>query len=80
MTTAAMQRLSGAEWRIRAADVVARFPLAGTDWDQHRDCIESGFYSLQNCTGIAVPAAAPDCEYAEPPLSPDEEEQLATLF
>lgn len=75
-----MQRLSGAAWRIRAADVIARFPLAGTDWDQHRDCIESGFYSLQKSTATPAPAAVPNCEYAEPPLSPDEEEQLATLF
>lgn len=84
MTTAAMQRMSGAEWRSRAAAVVAAFPLAGTDWGQHSDAVESGFYSvysLHKRTEIPAPAAGPVCEFADNvPLSPEEEEIALMLF
>lgn len=80
MSTAAMQRASGAHWRALAADVIARFPLAGTDWDQHSDAVEARFYNVRKRTETPPPADPPNCVFAEEPLSPDEEEQLATLF
>jgi hypothetical protein len=79
-TTAVMQRASGAEWRDRAAALLPRYPLMSTDWDQHADLVEAGIYRVQIRTETPAPAAAPNCENADVPLSPEEEEQLATLF
>lgn len=67
-------------WVAYAADVVAAFPLAGTDWDQHSDAVEAGFYNVRKRTETSAPAAEPNCENAdlplEEPLSPEYEETL----
>jgi hypothetical protein len=73
--TTVMQRQSGSEWRTRAAEVIARFPLAATDWDAH----EKHLKALRNAE-IAASLAPPAPDLEEPPLDPYEEEQLATLF
>jgi hypothetical protein len=69
-----------ARWDAWAADVCARFPLAASDWEQHADCVESGFYSVRKRTETPVPAAASVCENADlpldEPLSPEQQEML----
>lgn len=67
-------------WDAHAAAVVARYPLAASDWEQHCDAVSTGFYSVHLRTEIPTPAAEPMCNIADEPLSPEEEEQLSTLF
>jgi hypothetical protein len=67
-------------WDARAAEVIAAFPLAGTDWVQHSDCVDSGFYSVQNCSAGIVSSDPVVHFFAdEPPLSPEEEEQAYAI-
>lgn len=67
-------------WDSHAAAVVARYPLAAEDWEQHRDAVSTGYYSVHLRTETPTPADPPNCENAHEPLSPEEEEELATLF
>jgi len=68
-------------WESLAAEVTAEFPLAASDWLAHADCVESGFYSVQNRTARRVPANHSMHFFAdEPPLTPEEEEAAAAIM
>lgn len=67
-------------WDAHAAAVIARYPLAADDWEQHCDAVSTGFYSVRLCTETPPPAAELNCNFADEPLSLEEEEQLSTLF
>lgn len=73
----ALEIRGGSWWLEHAAAVVARYPLAASDWEQHADAVDTGFYSVQIRTGTPAPAAVSNCDFAdEPPLSPEDEETL----
>jgi hypothetical protein len=66
----------GSWWLQHAAQITARYPLAGTDWDQHHESVRTGFYSVHLRTETPTPADLPNCDFAEPPLTPEHEEML----
>lgn len=66
----------GSWWLDHAAAITARYPLAATDWEQHCDAVSSGFYSVHLRTETLPPAAEPNCNFADEPLSPEHEEML----
>lgn len=71
-------------WTRHAAELGARYPLTLSNWTEHSDCVEAGFYLVSTDLVHFEPKQAdqaysedPFFSITEPPLSPEEEEEAA---
>lgn len=76
-----LQIAGGRRWLLWAEQVVEYFPLAGTNWDLHAEYVETGVYDVRNRRYLVEPALDAMHDFAdEPPVTPEEEEEIFTLF